>query len=97
MEEETIKEDGEGKGDEWEYHGVNVVRRHKSMRRNLFTPRRVRGAPPCKTLTPVRITEGCAASGQQFKRIDSWTARSTAHLAMGEAWTGTTTFMARTE
>ena len=71
---------------------------HRQPRRDLFTPRRVEGSPPCKALTPMRVTEGrFAATGQVFKVVDTWTARDTAHRDLGAAWTGRTTFFRRSE
>ena len=57
---------------------------------------RVAGATPAKALTPIRITEGRFIDGEEFKRVDTWTARATAHLVMRAPWTGKTTFVLRT-
>ena len=71
-----------------------MVRIHRQPRRELFTPLRVSGAPPAKTLTTLRVTSGrFAISGQAFRIVDRWTARAGAHRDLGEAWTGTTTFV----
>ena len=80
--------------DDWDYQQFNVVRRHGRPRRSLFTPLRVRGSPPAKALTPVRITEGrFCDTGEKFRRTDAWTTRSTSHLVMPRRWKGTTTFL----
>ena len=85
---DVVNEDG------WEYEGIHVVRNHETLRQELFTPRRVHGAPPCRILTPTRITEGVLSiSGKRFRRIDTWTARSTAHMSLSEPWTGRSIFI----
>ena len=90
-----------GHSDDWSEHqgdfGNEIVRVHRRPRRCLFTPLRVRGSPPAKHLTPVRITTGKFADGQEFQRIDTWTARPTAHFMMPSPWTGETRFIFRTE
>ena len=84
--------------DDWDYQQFNVVRRHGRPRRSLFTPLRVRGSPPAKALTPVRITEGrFCDTGEKFRRTDAWTTRSTSHLVMPRRWKGTTTFLFRSQ
>jgi len=75
---------------------TTLVRLHSRARRSLFTPLRVKGSPPAKALTPSRITEGTFCdTGEGFRRVDTWTARSTAHLSMERAWVGKTTFLKR--
>jgi len=96
--EEDYKKDlnGEDVKDKWEFEGMYVTRKHEGMRYELFTPRRVSGAPPSKALTPTRITEGVfLMSGRSFRRVDTWTARSTAHLPLSEPWTGRSIFIIR--
>ncbi len=67
---------------------------HSDARMCLATPLRVSGAPPAKMLTSVRITEGAFCdTGEVFRRVDSWRARSIAHLSMGRPWCGRTTFL----
>ena len=79
--------------DEWEHTEGGVVRNHARPRRALFTPLRVKGSPPAKVLTSMRVTEGCyVESGERFKVVDQWTARATAHAAMKGFWVGTTRF-----
>ena len=88
----------EGKADEWKGGNEEFIRHHRRPRRCLFSPLRVKGSPPAKSLTPVRITEGqYLDDGEYFARTETWTARSTAHLVMSRPWTGTTKFLARTE
>ena len=83
--------------DEWTDTGEadKVVRQHLNWRRELFTPVRVQGAPPGRALTSVRITEGEYEDGEKFRRVDSWTTRSTAHLRLDRKWVGNTTFLLR--
>ena len=70
---------------------------HHQPRVELFTPLRVAGAPPSKSLTPARVTEGrFVDTGEAFRRVDSWTTKSTAHADLGRRWTGTTRFLMRT-
>ena len=84
--------------DDWKHLDHSLVRRHGRPRRSLFTPLRVEGSPPVKALTPVRITEGkYCDNGEAFRRTDSWTTRSTSHLSMPRRWTGTTTFLLRSQ
>ncbi len=80
--------------DRWKDGGDGaVVRAHFQPRRELFTPARVPGAPPAKSLTAVRITCGTFADGREFRCRDDWTVRATAHKALEKPWTGTTTFL----
>ena len=82
--------------DDWQIHNGNATRTHKSPRLELFTPLRVSGSPPAKALTPLRITEGVfVESGVRFKRVDTWTSRSAAHLSLGKRWIGRTIFVLR--
>ena len=75
-----------------------LERRHSKPRRELFTPRRVEGAPPSRALTTARITEGTfLATGERFRRVDSWTQRATAHLELRDWWIGKTIFVLRSE
>ena len=83
-------------GDSWREGSTHVVRTHHQPRRTLFTPLRVQGAPPAKALTPQRITRGTfVKTGEKFSRVDTWTARATAHLELDEQWTGSTEFTYR--
>ena len=82
--------------DQWERTINMVTRVHRESRKELFTPRRIAGAPACDELTPVRITRGIFIDDMQpFERVDTWTARLTAHRGLGRRWTGTTTFLLR--
>ncbi len=83
--------------DEWgDGDNGGVVRTHTRPRYCLFTPLRVGGSPPVRALTAVRITTGrCCDNGDKFVRRDNWTTRSTAHLRLDRAWTGTTRFLKR--
>ena len=86
--------------DEWvsPIEGHTIERRHRQPRRELFTPRRVAGAPPCKLLAAVRVTEGIfTKNGQAFRRVDHWTCRATAHMELSDDWTGSTKFLLRSE
>ena len=54
------------------------------------------GAPPAKGIMLTRIAEGNFLDiGEGFKRVDTWTARSSAHADLGRRWTGTTRFLLR--
>ena len=94
----TITGDPEGGvGDAWEEGEKIAVRVHRQPRRGLFTPLRVRGAPPGKALTPERITRGkYLNSGEEFEITDTWTSRGYAHRQLKAAWTGATEFHYRT-
>ena len=71
-----------------------MVRIHRRPRRELFTPLRVSGAAPAKALAALRVTRGrFAVSGRAFRIVDRWTTRAGAHRDLGEAWTGTITFV----
>ena len=86
--------------DESEWHfeeDGQAVRYHAKPRTCLFTPARVRGAPPVRALTAARITRGSFCdNGETFTRCDNWTSRATAHLSLRRHWVGTTTFLLRT-
>ncbi len=88
-------------GDDWMSDDIATagpVRVHRRGRLELFTPRRVRGAPPCASLTPVRITRGeYLDTGEKFKIVDTWTSRPSAHRQLTRRWTGTTRFISRSE
>jgi hypothetical protein len=86
--------------DEWrdvenDENPEEATRLHRKWRRDLFTPIRVQGAPPGRALTPVRITVGEYEDGETFRRVDSWTTRSSAHLRLARRWKGSTTFLLR--
>ena len=89
-----------GTGDTWTRqtaHGA-ITRCHHKPRFELFTPLRVAAAPPAKTLTAMRVTEGVfCKSGVPFRRCDNWSSRAGAHAHMGKLWTGTTTFFFRSD
>ena len=86
-----------GGEDSWKLEGHCMVRDHQRPRTTLFTPLRVAGAPPAKSLTGTRVTRGVYVDdGQSFERVDTWTARATAHLNMPRRWVGSTTFVMRT-
>ena len=100
-----LQEDGEprcpwdlsgGKLDVWRLNGEEAVRVHHKPRCKLFTPLRVAGAPPSRSLTPARVTEGrFVDTGEAIRRVDSWTTKSTAYTDLGRRWTGTTRFLMR--
>ena len=80
--------------DEWEKAEQTWSRVHLRPRAGLFTPLRVEGSPPARSLFSVRVTQGCFCdSGEQFTRVDAWPDRRTAHMPMRALWTGTTTFV----
>ena len=84
--------------DQWIYGAEDVVRIHAKQRKELFTPRRVAGAPACDELMAVRVTEGhYVDTGGCFKVIESWRKRSTAHREMPRPWMGSTKFLNRLE
>ena len=85
-----------GEQDAWQESVAGVSRAHLKPRRELFTPRRVSGAPPCKALTPQRVTRGrYLQSGQEFVHTDTWTSRAEAHRDLGAQWVGTIEFYYR--
>ena len=80
--------------DEWLDKDGELIRLHRRPRTCAFTPLRIAGSPPAKTLTHARVTEGkFCASGQLFRRVDNWTARAAAHFDFGRSWAGTTRFV----
>ncbi len=84
--------------DEWSDSGIKVVRIHHKPRQSRFTPLRIEGAPPARSLTATRVTSGrFTDNGERFTIADNWTARSTAHALTSRPWTGTTTFWKRGE
>ena len=85
-----------GDKDHWEVVEDVAKRVHQRPRRELFTPLRVEGSPPAKALTATRMTRGkFLNNGEEFKVIDNWTARATAHTDLGRLWVGSTTFVKR--
>ena len=95
-ESEDDEEHHENGKDHWIHRKEEAVRRHRRPRQSLFTPLRVGGAPPVKTLTPVRVTEGQYCDNQEaFRVVDCWTSRTTAHRSLTRPWIGTTTFLRR--
>ena len=81
----------------WRLDKEEAVRGHHKPRCELFTPLRVAGAPPSRSLTLARVTEGrFVDTGETFRRVDSWTTKSTVHADLGRRWTGTTRFVMRT-
>jgi hypothetical protein len=70
-----------------------IVRQHVKPRKALFTPLRVAGAPPARSLASMRLTKGTfLSSGQAFQVVDNWTARAEAHRELREPWIGSTSF-----
>ena len=93
----TLQDDNDDNDhDDWIQDADYAVRVHNKSRLTLFTPLRVRKAPPARSLATIRTTEGAYCDdGEEFKVVDSWTSRSTAHRPMARRWTGTTTFAMR--
>ena len=74
---------------QWNVGEKVAVMLHEDARLCLATPLRVSGAPPARMLSSVRVTEGeFCDTGERFKRVDSWRARSVAHLSLGRPWRG---------
>jgi len=91
--EDAMRACGEGTMS-WQIGEKMAVLLHDKPRVCLATPLRIRGAPPAKWLTSVRVTEGAYCdTGEGFRRVDSWRARSIAHMSMGRPWCGRTTFL----
>ena len=93
---DVLNDAAEDNDDYWDYNAPRstVTRHHDRPRRALFTPIRVRGAPPGKALTAFRRTTGTFLdNGECFTRVDNWTTRSTAHLPLDRAWLGSSTFI----
>ena len=75
-------------------NSITITRVHEKTRTELFTPLRVRGAPPARALTSTRITSGTFIdNGESFTLTDSWRARASAHRDLGRPWVGSTTFV----
>ncbi len=92
-----LEEDENGDADWWNTVDEEVTRQHRKPRKCLFTPTRVRGAPPGTSLTSARVTEGqYLDNGEHFKVVDNWRNRSTSNTAMPRRWTGTTRFWMKT-
>jgi hypothetical protein len=80
--------------DRWQQSEDACVRLHSRPRKDLFTPLRVSSAPPAKSLFSVRVTAGAYCdNGEQFRIVDAWTDRRSAHAPLRTFWTGTTTFI----
>ena len=90
--------DDNNDNDYWQKAEGEMKRVHKKPRRTLFTPLRVAEAPPARSLTPARITEGhFMDTGEKFSVTDTWTSRARAHRSMGRQWCGSTRFLLRSE
>ena len=77
--------------DTWAVNVEEAVRESRKPRRKLFTSLRVAGTSPAKSLIPARITQGRFVDiGEVFRRVDSWTARTSAHEDFGRRWTSRT-------
>jgi hypothetical protein len=77
--------------DSWHEGDGEIVREHAKPRRDLFTPTRVDGEPPARALSATRVTVGTFMDdGKEFKVVDEWRNRKTAHRDMGRWWIGTT-------
>ena len=80
--------------DQWDRAEHTWARVHLRPRAELFTPLRVEGSPPARSLFSMRVTTGrFCDDGEQFTRVDAWTDKSTAHMPLRALWTGTTTFV----
>ena len=94
----TENDSKNGAVDDWIDDGISVARIHSKPRRELFTPVRVHGAPPCKALHSVRLTQGFyVSSGERFCFLDTWTSREKAHRVMKGPWLGLTAFLRKTD
>ena len=77
--------------------GNEAVVEHSRPRRELATPRQVPGMPSGSLLTSTRVTEGTwLKTGEQFKIVDSWRRRATAHRELEAPWTGKTRIVLKT-
>ena len=82
--------------DQWTQGEEFLTRSHARPRSQLFTPMRVDGSPPAKSLTSTRVTTGSYVdTGEQFKVVDEWRGRGECHRDLGRAWTGSTKFFLR--
>ena len=82
----------------WQVGNDVAVMTHDLARLCLATPLRVAGAPPARMLSSIRVTEGTFCdTGERFRRVDSWRARSTAHLSLERPWQGRTVFVLLSE
>ena len=91
-------DDDNNDNDYWQKAEGEVTRFHKKPRRTLFTPLRVTEAPPARSLTSARVTEGrFVDTGKEFRVTDTWTSRASAHRQLERRWTGTTTFLLRVD
>ena len=82
--------------DGWTQNGETLARTHSRPRAQMFTPMRVTGSPPAKTLTSTRITTGVYVdNGEAFRIVDEWRGRGDCHRDLQRPWTGTTQFFMR--
>ncbi len=69
---------------------------HSKPRLCLATPLRIKGVPPVKALTSMRVTTGrYVDNGEAFRVIDNWTSRAQAHAELERRWTGSSWFLAK--
>jgi hypothetical protein len=91
-------DDSKGQADEWIYDKETITRVHARPRTELFTPKRVPGAPSLGSIAKVRITEGVFCdNNSRFRRVDSWATRATAHGKLSRPWTGSSKFLSLAE
>ena len=93
---DTLRSPSGSMGDTWAVDAEEAVREHRKPRRKLFTHLRVAGGLPAKGLIKACITEGRFLDiGEVLERVDTWTARGSAHEDFGRRWTGRTRFLGR--
>ena len=74
----------------------DLIREHIKPRSSLFTPMRLDGSPPAKSLTKTRRTvRNFLDNGEQFVIVDEWTGKPEPHRDLKRLWTGTTAFTFR--
>ena len=84
--------------DHWTRKTLTITRHHRVPRSELCTPLQLRGSPDPKKITPSRVTNGrFIDTGEAFQRVDTWTAKLSAHLDLGRRWVGKTVFLLRTD
>ena len=89
----SVSSEVDAKTGEWAVSGNEVVMRHDRPRRQLFTPIRVRGAPPAKGLLSARITTGVYLdTGEEFQLTDNLRNKARANAELERHWIGRSKF-----
>ena len=89
----------EENSDQWIVRGDERTwkRQHRQVRRELFTPYGLRGSPPKDIKKQPMIIATLITANWHFQITDSWKDPQLAHRQLNYEWTGTTTFVEKSQ